>query len=156
MPRCAEYADAWPQPCALSPNFKQQLYDRMVAQHRQEVDQTRREARQRGPDALPPETAKLAYTLQGGQSVFGTPVGKGQRTVVRTHPYAGTFAMYDSLTSEYERGQLAGRLERLQDKLSQVAPHDFVVRSLPPAPKGAPSFCEFTYTAEPSMVRGRM
>eukprot|EP00877_Chromochloris_zofingiensis_P007766 jgi/Chrzof1/3242/Cz12g17030.t1 len=64
-------------------------------------------------------------------------------------PLQGYFSTFDHKTSEYERGVLLERFQKLQHKLPQVSLDDFVVRNAPLAPKHTPVFTEFSFTAPP-------
>ncbi len=40
--------------------------------------------------------------------------------MVRTHPHCGNFTTFSYMPSEYDRGTLVAKFERLKDKLAQV------------------------------------
>jgi len=124
-------------PNAMSPDFRSKLYDELLAAGRRETE----ERQASGPRGSP------SYSLQGGPQA--TPLAFGQRRVVPQHPYAGSFTTYEYMPSEFERQKLIVRFERLKNKLAQVVPSDFVVKATPSAPKGAPAFSEYNYTADP-------
>jgi hypothetical protein len=58
------------------------------------------------------------------------------------------FATFDYMPTEYERQRIISKFERLQNKLAQVTPNEFVVKAPPSAPKGAPAFSEFLYVSD--------
>ncbi|KAG2436100.1 hypothetical protein HYH02_011611 [Chlamydomonas schloesseri] len=127
-------------PNALSPDFRERLYQELVAAaQRERAGDTSGDRGRR---------ADLSYGLEGGP--LAMPLSVGQKQVARIHPLRGMFTQYEYLPSEYDRVKLMGKFDRLKHKLSQATPSEFVVRAPPVPPRGAPAFSEYAYVVDPA------
>ncbi|PNW83149.1 hypothetical protein CHLRE_06g308650v5 [Chlamydomonas reinhardtii] len=127
-------------PNALNPDFRERLYQELVAAaQRERAGDTSGDRGRR---------ADLSYGLEGGP--LAMPLSVGQKQVARIHPLSGMFTQFEYLPSEYDRVKLMGKFDRLKHKLSQTTPSEFVVRAPPAPPRGAPAFSEFAYVTDPA------
>ncbi|KAG2426311.1 hypothetical protein HXX76_013068 [Chlamydomonas incerta] len=127
-------------PNALNPDFRERLYQELVAAaQRERAGDTSGDRGRR---------ADLSYGLEGGP--LAMPLSVGQKQVARIHPLSGMFTQFEYLPSEFDRVKLMGKFDRLKHKLSQTTPAEFVVRAPPAPPRGAPAFSEFAYVTDPA------
>ncbi|KAL6759204.1 hypothetical protein V8C86DRAFT_1351378 [Haematococcus lacustris] len=143
-------------PNALSPDFKQQLYQQLVTTHQHEFATAHGlPPAGAGPGPGGHEPVWHRTLSQEAEQELTSRVPPGQRLLQPSHPHAGDFSTFEYQPSEYERDRLQHKISKLKSKLSQLAPTDFVVKAPPQAPKGAPAFCEYEYPNEPYVSRVR-
>eukprot|EP00201_Polytomella_parva_P023427 CAMPEP_0175039474 /NCGR_PEP_ID=MMETSP0052_2-20121109/607_1 /TAXON_ID=51329 ORGANISM="Polytomella parva, Strain SAG 63-3" /NCGR_SAMPLE_ID=MMETSP0052_2 /ASSEMBLY_ACC=CAM_ASM_000194 /LENGTH=696 /DNA_ID=CAMNT_0016301337 /DNA_START=575 /DNA_END=2662 /DNA_ORIENTATION=- len=149
-------------PNALRPDFRTRLLQQLISAAKSNELRAKNRDGSAGDALLPTQWG----CILGNAAVkpFGTtpsdltydpygscPLPSGIRIVSRSNPYAGSFAQFEYLPSDYDRFRTIQRIDRLQHRVSMaaVAPTDFVVRAPPQGLKNAPAFTEFRYSIQP-------